>query len=176
LTAERAAMLAIHAQHSKNWQNLMNLLKNIFYNVGVVMLGLGLALLGTKLDGVLWIREFNSGFAASSGLVLLLAGFLLRVWTTSYFHARRMRVTSLRPQQALITSGPYRFTRNPHYLGGNVLIFFGAALMFGSPIAILIVAIHLFLLDLFIRREEKQLVQDFGEEWSRYRRRVRRWL
>jgi protein-S-isoprenylcysteine O-methyltransferase Ste14 len=168
--------VAIHALHSKNRQVLMNLLKNIAHNVGVVMVGLGLALLGTKLDALLWIREFNSPLAASSGLVLLTAGFLLRVWTTSYFHARRMRVISLRPQQALITCGPYRFSRNPLYLGGNVLIFFGAALLFGSPIAILIVAIHLFLLDLFVRREEKQLVQDFGEEWSRYRRRVRRWL
>lgn len=154
----------------------MNLLKNISHNVGVVMVGLGLALLGTKLDALLWIREFNSPFAASSGLLLLSVGFLLRVWTTSYFYARRMRVISLRPQKALITAGPYRFSRNPLYLGGSVLIFFGAALLFGSPIALLIVTIHLFLLDLFIRREEKQLVQDFGEEWVRYRRRVRRWL
>ena len=68
-----------------------------------------------------------------------------------------MKVISLEPQKTLITSGPYRFSRNPLYLGGNVFIFFGAALLLGSPSALLITAIHLPFVDLFIRREEKQL-------------------
>jgi protein-S-isoprenylcysteine O-methyltransferase Ste14 len=57
--------------------------------------------------------------------LLLALGFLLRVWATVYFYRHSMRVISLEPQTALITSGPYRFSRNPLYLGGNVFIFFG---------------------------------------------------
>ena len=87
-----------------------------------------------------------------------------------------MKVIRLAPQQALITGGPYRFSRNPLYLGGNVFIFFGAALSLRSPAALVITALHLPLVDLFIRREESQLAAQFGEAWERYRSRVRRWI
>src|SRR6185437_44180 len=43
---------------------------------------------------------------------------------------------------------------NPLYLGGNVFVFFGAALLLGTPIGIFLTAAHLPLVDLFIRREE----------------------
>jgi len=87
-----------------------------------------------------------------------------------------MKVISLAPQKTLITSGPYRFSRNPLYLGGNVFIFFGAALLLGSLSGLVITAIHIPLIDIFIRREEKQLKKNFREEWIRYAKRVHRWL
>lgn len=97
----------------------------------------------------------------------MVVGFLVRVWATFYVYERRMRVIWLAPQKTLITSGPYRLSRNPLYLGGNVLVFFGAALLLGSPTALFITAIHLSLMDRFIQREEKQLEKNFGEEWVR---------
>ena len=54
-------------------------------------------------------------------------------------------------------------------IGGNVFIFFGAALSLGSPTALFITAIHIPLVDLFIRREERQLETQFGDAWVRYR-------
>jgi protein-S-isoprenylcysteine O-methyltransferase Ste14 len=87
-----------------------------------------------------------------------------------------MRVISLSPQGALITSGPYRFSRNPLYLGGNVFNFFGAALLVGSPTALVATALHLPLMDRFIRREEEQLQRQFGEQWQDYKQHVHRWL
>jgi protein-S-isoprenylcysteine O-methyltransferase Ste14 len=42
--------------------------------------------------------------------------------------------------------------------------------------AILITAVHLSFVDRFIRREERQLEQRFGEDWVRYKRSVRRWI
>jgi protein-S-isoprenylcysteine O-methyltransferase Ste14 len=87
-----------------------------------------------------------------------------------------MRVISLEPQNQLITSGPYRFSRNPLYLGGNVFIFFGAALLLESPTAVFATAIHLPLMDLMIRREERQLDRVFGQTWRDYKKRVRRWF
>ena len=100
----------------------------------------------------------------------------MRLWATFHFYVHNMRVISLEPQATLITSGPYRFSRNPLYLGGNVFIFFGAALLLGSPTALVVTALHIPLMDRFIRREEQQLERHFGDEWRSYKRRVRRWL
>jgi protein-S-isoprenylcysteine O-methyltransferase Ste14 len=153
-----------------------NLLKSVVHNIGVVLVGFGLAYLGTRLDLLLGWRQLNSEAARAAGWVLLDAGFLLRVWATFAFYERKMKVISLVPQRTLIRTGPYRFTRNPLYLGGNVFIFFGAALLFGSPGALLITTAHLPLVDLFIRREERQLEQTFGGAWIEYSKRVRRWV
>src|SRR5262249_7519513 len=60
--------------------------------------------------------------------------------------------------------------------GGNVFIFFGAALLLGSPTAVIATAIYIPLMDLFIRREERQLERVFGEEGQRYKKRVSRRL
>jgi protein-S-isoprenylcysteine O-methyltransferase Ste14 len=157
-------------------RSVVPLIKSVLHNVGVVIVGLAVALIGAIVDILLGVREFRSTLAAIAGCLLLTVGFLLRVWATYYFYKQRMRVISLSPQGMLITSGPYGFSRNPLYLGGNVLIFLGAALLLGSPAAVLITIAHLPLVDLFIRREEKQLEQEFGDEWRRYRRQVRRWL
>jgi protein-S-isoprenylcysteine O-methyltransferase Ste14 len=153
-----------------------SLLKSILHNVGVVAVGLGIAYLGTKIDSLFGIRDIRSAVTATAGSLLIAIGFFIRVWATYYFYMNRMKVISLIPQRTLVTSGPFRFSRNPLYLGGNVLIFFGAALLLGSPIALLFTAIHLPLIDLFIRREEKQLEQTFGDEWGRYKNQVRRWI
>lgn len=154
----------------------ISLFKSILHNIGVVLVGLGIAWIGTRLDSLLRISEFHSLITTAAAWLLLIIGFLLRVWATFYFYERQMKVISLTPQKTLITSGPYRFSRNPLYLGGNVFIFFGAALLLGSPTALIITAVHLPLVDLFIRREEKQLERDFGEQWLRYKQQVRRWL
>ena len=140
------------------------------------MVGFAFALVGTKIDSWLGLHAFQSVFAAVAGCLCLAAGFLLRVWAAFHFYQHQMKVISLKPQGTLVTSGPYRFTRNPLYLGGNVFIFFGAALLLGSPGALLITVAHLPLVELMIRREEQQLEQTFGKEWIDYKKRVRRWL
>ncbi len=156
--------------------NFLNLFKSVFHNIDVVLVGIGVAFLGTRVDSFLGIGGFSSLFTTAAACLLLTIGFLLRVWATFHFYEQQMKVISLMPQKTLITSGPYRFSRNPLYLGGNVFIFFGAALLLGSPTGLFVTAIHIPLMDLLIRREEKQLEQNFGEDWVRYKKRVRRWL
>ena len=155
---------------------MTNLFKSMLHNIGVVIVGFALAWLGTIIDSFLGLSTFASLPAKWVGSLVLALGFLLRVWATVHFYSHHMRVISLKPQGTLITSGPYRFSRNPLYLGGNVFIFFGAALFLGSPTALVATALHLPLMDRFIRREEDQLQRKFGEQWQAYKQRVRRWL
>ncbi len=154
----------------------VNLLKSVLHNIAVVFVGLALAFVGTRVDSLLHIRGFHTLLTTLAGWLLLALGFLLRVWATFYFYEHKMKVISLAPQKTLITSGPYRFSRNPLYLGGNVFIFFGAALLFGSPVAVVLTAVNIVIVDFFIRREEKQLEREFGPAWISYKNQVRRWF
>ena len=108
----------------------MNLLKSILHNIGVVAVGFLFALIGVGTDRLLGIAIFHSLFALVLGSAA--AGFLLRVWATYHFYCRQMNVIVLSAQTYLITDGPYRFSRNPLYLGGNVFIFLGASLVLGT--------------------------------------------
>jgi protein-S-isoprenylcysteine O-methyltransferase Ste14 len=157
--------------------NLMRLswLKSILLNLGVVIVGFGFAFVGTRVDVLLGIG-LGTPLATDAGWIALTIGFLLRVWATYDFYEQHMKVISLAPQRVLITSGPYRFTRNPLYLGGNGFIFLGAVLVLGSPAGVVLTVINIFAVDLMIRREERQLEKQFGGEWVSYRNRVRRWL
>ena len=128
------------------------------------------------MDSAWGVPALTFPYVKEVASLLLALGFLVRVWATAYFYAHRMRVISLEPQGTLITSGPYRVSRNPLYLGGNVFVFLGAALLIGSPTALVATVLHLPLVDLLIRREEGQLEREFGERWQAYAKRVRRWL
>ena len=154
----------------------MNLLKSILHNLGVVAVGFLFALIGVGIDRLLGIASFQSQFALVLGSALFAIGFLLRVWATYHFYRRQMNVIVLSAQAYLITYGPYRFSRNPLYLGGNVFIFLGASLVLGTLGGIVLTVIHWPLMGLMVRREERQLEAAFGDEWRQYKERVRRWI
>ena len=154
----------------------MNLLKSILHNIGVVAVGFLFALIGVGADRLPGIASFQSLFALVLGSALLAADFLLRVWATYHFYCRQMNVIVLSAQTYLIKDGPYRFSRNPLYLGGNVFIFLGASLVVGTRGGIVLTVIHWPLMGLMVRREERQLEAAFGDQWRQYKERVRRWI
>lgn len=81
-----------------------------------------------------------------------------------------------RPDAALVTTGPFRFGRNPIYLG-FLLIATGMALAWGTLWGWLaVVASHAVLDRLVIAREEAYLAARFGAAYEAYRNRVRRWM
>ncbi len=153
-----------------------SLIKSILHNIGVLVVGIGVGLLGFFFDWLLSITRFYSPFIIVIAVGLLIIGFLIRVWATYYFYEHKMKVIKLEAQGSLITTGPYRFSRNPLYLGGNVFIFLGAVLFFGSPSGIVLTILGIIATDRMIRREERQLEQRFDEEWIAYKKKVRRWI
>ena len=76
----------------------------------------------------------------------------------------------------LVTSGIYRVSRNPVYLG-MMLVLVGLAVLLASPAALLVSAVFVLYLDLYqIAPEERALAEAFGQEYVEYRARVRRWI
>ena len=81
-----------------------------------------------------------------------------------------------RPDAALVEAGPFRFSRNPIYLG-FLLAATGFALRWGDLWGWLAVAASFVLLEkLVIGREEAYLARRFGAAYEAYRARVRRWV
>lgn len=78
------------------------------------------------------------------------------------------------PPERLVTTGPYRFTRNPMYLG-HLIFFLGLAVAF-SGLAWLVFAAHLLWFDRRARVDEMHLLELFGPAYADYRGRVKRWV
>jgi protein-S-isoprenylcysteine O-methyltransferase Ste14 len=77
---------------------------------------------------------------------------------------------------ALVEAGPFRFTRNPMYVG-MVLIFLGLAVLLRSTWSAVLLPLAAIAVDRWvIRPEERYLAQLFGEPYVAYMRRVRRWV
>jgi protein-S-isoprenylcysteine O-methyltransferase Ste14 len=80
-----------------------------------------------------------------------------------------------KPPERIVSRGPYRWTRNPMYLG-HLIFFLGIALTLGSWIAAAVFAGHALWFDRRVREDEARLAQRFGEPYREYCRRVKRWL
>ena len=77
---------------------------------------------------------------------------------------------------AIITGGPFRFSRNPSYLS-LTLLYLGLAVLLDSIwIAVLAIPVLIILRVGVIAREERYLERKFGPEYLDYKRKVRRWI
>jgi protein-S-isoprenylcysteine O-methyltransferase Ste14 len=110
------------------------------------------------------------------GAVPLGLGVALNLVADRAFKRRATTVKPLEQPSALITTGAFRLTRNPMYLG-FVLLLGGLAVLLGSltPYAV-VVGFAVAMDRLFIRFEEATLQERFGADWLVYRARVRRWI
>ena len=116
------------------------------------------------------------GVARALGLPLTGSGLLLFISSIRAMRRGETDVRPYKPTTSIVTEGPYRFTRNPIYLGFT-LVYGGVSALANSPWAILLLPFVLGLMQRgVIEREERYLERVFGEEYTRYKARVRRWI
>lgn len=116
-------------------------------------------------------REYFALALAAAGLLTDVAGIV------SFVRARTT-VNPLKPANAssLVTSGIYKTTRNPMYLG-MLLFLLAWATYLANAIALAVVPAFVFYINRFqIEPEEKALATLFGDAFTAYKGRVRRWL
>ncbi len=129
---------------------------------------------------ICWVAEPEPHFPAPPffflGIAIAVAGFVLGFSGIRRFFAFGVHPSPLRPVSRLVTGGPYRFTRNPMYLGIEIMLI-GVALTLGSY-AFLVGALVMFLYFSFyvIPREETYMTRKFGAEYTEFCARVRRWI
>jgi protein-S-isoprenylcysteine O-methyltransferase Ste14 len=122
------------------------------------------------------VRQLFTGTSRWLGLIPVAVGLAFGVPAVGAF---RVRKTTIKPggvSTSLVTSGPFRFSRNPMYVG-MVLTLIGLAIGLGSlspwfaiPLFAAAIATRI------IPVEEAMLAEAFGQPYRDYRQRVRRWI
>lgn len=110
------------------------------------------------------------------GLIISLAGAGLGAWFLLSFRRAGTPVDVRRATTTIVTSGPFRLSRNPGYLS-LTLMYIGISVLTDAlwPL-ILLPAIVLVVDRAVIRREERYLERKFGDEYLHYKVRTRRWV
>lgn len=117
-----------------------------------------------------------AGVRENVGGLLMIVAISLVIWSIAHFRQHRELLLPHTPSQHLMTDGPFRFSRNPIYLGMAIFIV-GAGRATNNPWMIGSSLLFAAIIDLFvIRREEAYLAERFGDAYASYRSRVRRWL
>lgn len=112
----------------------------------------------------------------ASGWVMVALGAALMLAAAVEFRRSRTTIIPHETPRALITSGVYRLSRNPIYLG-DAMVLAGLCLVFGAPDALWLVPVFALVIERrFIRAEEACLRAGFGAAAESYMARVRRWL
>jgi len=131
---------------------------------------------GIALHLVMPLALPEPGMVRWLGLVLMLAGVVLAGAGRRAFTRAGTNVNPMQPATAVVASGPYRFTRNPMYVG-MIVVFVGLALL--ARIGWLLVVLPAVLAVMHwgvILREERYLARKFVAEYEGYRARVRRYF
>ena len=110
------------------------------------------------------------------GYALVLIGLGLTISAASGFMRARTTLDPHGSVSNIVTSGPYRFSRNPIYLG-FVCLLIGFPFIFRTYWGLILSPLLMVLMNLLvIRHEEAYLEKKFGDAYAGYKSRVRRWL
>ncbi len=110
--------------------------------------------------------------------LLLLAGFALDLSGLLVFRNAKTTVNPLSPERStsIVQTGPYRFTRNPMYLG-MAMVLLAFCVYLANPVSVAAVVVFVAYITRFqIIPEERLLLGKFGEAYAQYKTSVRRWL
>src|SRR6476646_1825514 len=119
---------------------------------------------------------FVQAMALWPGLALVVLAVAIATWGRRTMRSAGTNVNPMRPTTAIVTSGPFRFSRNPLYFS-MTLLYFGLTLAFNTWWGIVVLVPLLIIMHYgVVLREERYLEQKFGETYRQYRSKVRRYL
>lgn len=110
------------------------------------------------------------------GFFVAAVGIITILLAANLFQKANTPLKPFKKPEKLVTTGIYRFTRNPMYLG-MVIILTGLGIFLGSLSAFLVIPLFIWAIHTnFILHEEQLLLNTFGKDYADYLSRVRRWI
>ncbi|MFA4861366.1 isoprenylcysteine carboxylmethyltransferase family protein [Methanoregula sp.] len=111
-----------------------------------------------------------------SGFLIIGAGIWMAFRCRVLFLQNRTTLSPYESPAVLITTGPFRISRNPVYLA-MAAVLFGSAVVMGTLVPFVFTFLFIVIVEmLFIPFEERRLEEIFGDEYRDYKRRVRQWV
>jgi len=110
------------------------------------------------------------------GIILITAGISITFVTNFILLKNRTSIKPIEIPSVLVTSGPFKFSRNPIYLA-MALLLFGVEILLGSLSPFLFPIMFIIIINkTFIPIEENKLEQIFGKKYLDYKKKIRRWI
>jgi protein-S-isoprenylcysteine O-methyltransferase Ste14 len=159
-------------------------MKKLFAGVRSVLYASGFVLLWSWLVGLAARADRAAGRSLPAiaglpevGMTLAVAGGFLALTCVALFVARGEGTPApFDAPRRFVASGPYRYVRNPMYVGAVTLIV-GFGFILGTPSVLWVALAALFFSNLFvIFVEEPALARRFGESYLAYKRETNRWI
>jgi protein-S-isoprenylcysteine O-methyltransferase Ste14 len=125
---------------------------------------------------ILPVKQIISSPYIYLGILLIVIGQIPNFSIFFIFRKFKTTIKSYEMPKKLVTSGLFKVSRNPIYLG-MALTLFGVAVLLGSLITFVFPVVFIILTDIFvIPVEERNLEKAFGKKYRDYKRKVRRWI
>ena len=124
------------------------------------------------------ITSFTFSNQRAIGGVILMFGFFTAISAVSLFRKNRTTINPMKPEDTttLITTGIFFYTRNPMYLG-LLLIVISTLMFFGAWFGLIVVCFFIWYINTYqIQPEEEALQKLFGDQFTEYSKKVRRWF
>lgn len=120
------------------------------------------------------IQKYNSGILDYFGLLLILTGLALVLSSVKLFHTKKTQLAPHKEPEVLVDTGPFKFTRNPMYLGITLILVGSAAILGAISTLFVPILLVVFTNQIYILMEEKHMAKQFGDAYIEYSQRVRR--
>ena len=139
----------------------------------LTMAAFGLLFWKYRFPGPLaWRFLPESPAAAWTGLALTAAGCAFAIWARLYLGRNWSAIVTIKQNHELVRRGPYAVVRHPIY-AGILLAMFGTAISIGQVRGLIAVALALIAWHMKAQLEEAFMIQQFGEDYLRYRKEVK---
>ena len=123
------------------------------------------------------IEPFSFEYQTPLGVMIIICGLSVLISAARVFKQLETTINPMQPSQAskLAIIGPFKYTRNPMYLGMSIMLI-GFGLIFGAKLTVCLVVMFVLYITVFQIIPEERARQEKFNDWKDYCSKVRRWL